>query len=57
MAENTFMQEAFKIVVPKLGVLWHTAWQWTQEAGREGRVLEHMPDGLAAENARLRREV
>ncbi len=45
-----------KIVAPKLGVSWHTARQWTQAARREGRVVESMPEDLAAENARLRRE-
>ncbi|KMY22938.1 transposase [Actinobaculum suis] len=57
MAENISMQEACKIVAPKLGVSWHTARQWTQAARREGRVPERLPEDLAAENARLRREV
>ncbi|MDK4288546.1 hypothetical protein QPX14_07365 [Corynebacterium pseudodiphtheriticum] len=30
LAENLSMQQACKIVAPKLGVLWHTARQWTQ---------------------------
>ncbi|AEX82000.1 hypothetical protein ACQXY1_09925 [Corynebacterium diphtheriae] len=30
LAENMSMQEAGKIVAPKLGVSWHTARQWTQ---------------------------
>ncbi|MDK4238976.1 hypothetical protein QPX08_05550 [Corynebacterium propinquum] len=50
------MQEACKFVAPKLGVSWHTARQWTQAARREGHVVESMPEDLAAENARLRRE-
>ena len=56
LAENLSMQEACKIVAPKLGVSWHTARQWTQTARREGRLLERMPEDLEAENARLRRE-
>ncbi|MFR9850102.1 IS3 family transposase [Corynebacterium striatum] len=56
LAENISMQAACKIVAPKLGVSWHTARQWTQAARREGRVVESMPEDLAAENARLRRE-
>ncbi|MDN6407410.1 MAG: transposase [Corynebacterium casei] len=56
LAENFSMQAACKIVVPKLDVLWHTARQWTQAARREGRVTERLPEDLAAENARLRRE-
>ena len=38
LAENISMQEAYKIVAPKLGVSWHTARQWAQAARREGRV-------------------
>lgn len=44
-------------MAPKLGVSWHTARQWTQAARREGRVLGRLPEDLAAENVRLRREV
>ncbi|WP_216395573.1 hypothetical protein [Arcanobacterium phocae] len=32
VAENVSLQEACKIVAPKLGVSWHTAAQWTQVA-------------------------
>ena len=32
LAENLSMQNACKIVAPKLGVSWHTARQWTQAA-------------------------
>ncbi|MCQ9334356.1 IS3 family transposase [Corynebacterium phoceense] len=56
LAENISMQAACQAVAPKLGVSWHTARQWTQAARREGRVVESMPEDLAAENARLRRE-
>ena len=56
LAENISMQEACRIVAPKLGVSWHTARQWTQAARREGRVTERLPEDVAAENARLRRE-
>lgn len=57
LTENISTQEACKIVAPKLGVSWHTARQWTQAARREGRAPERLPEDLAAENARLRREV
>lgn len=56
MAENMSMQTACQVVAPKLGVSWHTARQWTQQARRNGRVADRMPEDLAAENARLRRE-
>lgn len=56
LVENISMQAACKIVAPKLGVSWHTARQWTQAARREGRVSERLPEDLAAENTRLRRE-
>lgn len=56
LAEDISMQEACKIVAPKLGVSWHTARQWVQVARREGRVVERMPEDVVAENARLRRE-
>ncbi|WP_342318502.1 transposase [Corynebacterium mayonis] len=57
VAENLSMQDACQAVAPKLGVSWHTARQWTQAARRDGRVPDHLPEDLAAENARLRREV
>lgn len=50
------MQEACKIVAPKLGVLWHTAWQWAHAARREGRVTDPLPEDLGAEVAKLRHE-
>lgn len=50
------MQEAFKIVAPKLGVSWHTARQWAQAARREGRAIDPLPEDLLAEVAKLRRE-
>ena len=54
LAENMSMHPARQAVAPKLGVSWHTARQWTQQAvRREGRVPEHQPEDLAAENARL----
>ena len=56
LAENLSMQEACKAVAPKLGVSWHTARQWTQQARRDGMVPDRVPEDLAAENARLRRE-
>lgn len=56
LAEGVSTEAACKAVAPKLGVSWHTARQWTQRARREGRVVEPVPEDLAAENARLRRE-
>ncbi|WP_174775771.1 transposase [Corynebacterium rouxii] len=56
LAEGISMQEACKIVAPKLGVSWHTARQWPQQARREGTAPERMPEDLAVENVRLRRE-
>ncbi|MDK4326351.1 hypothetical protein QPX54_07525 [Corynebacterium propinquum] len=50
------MQQACKIVAPKLGVSWHTARQWTQAVRRERRVVERMPEDMQAEISRLRRE-
>ena len=55
LSENMSMQEACKIVAPKLGVSWHTARQWTQQARRDGDVTRAEEDAIA-ENARLRRE-
>ena len=40
----------------KVGGSWHTARQWTQQARRAGNIPEPVPEDLAAENARLRRE-
>lgn len=48
LAENLSMQEACKIIAPKLGVSWHTARQWTQAARREGRVTERLREDLVA---------
>ncbi|WP_431604412.1 transposase [Corynebacterium propinquum] len=56
LAENLSMQQACKIVAPKLGVSWHTARQWTQAVRREGHVVERMPEDMQAEISRLRRE-
>lgn len=56
VAENMSIQAACQAVVPKLGVSWHTARQWTQAARRNGHAPERLPEDLAAENARLRRE-
>ncbi|MDK4327708.1 transposase [Corynebacterium pseudodiphtheriticum] len=56
LAENISMQEACKFVAPKLGVSWHTARQWTQQARRHGLTREHQPEDLVAEVAKLRRE-
>ncbi|MDK4289520.1 transposase [Corynebacterium pseudodiphtheriticum] len=56
LAENMSMQEACKIVAPKLGVSWHTARQWAQAARREGRVTNPLPEDLVVEVTKLRRE-
>ncbi len=50
------MHAAGQAVAPKLGGSWHTARQWTQQARRAGNTPEPVPEDLAAENARLRRE-
>ena len=55
LSENMSRQEACKIVAPKLGVSWHTARQWTQQARRDGDVTRAEEDAIT-ENARLRRE-
>ena len=51
LAENLSMQQACKIVAPKLGVSWHTARQWTQAVRRE-----RIPEDMQAEITRLRLE-
>ncbi|MDK8718944.1 transposase [Corynebacterium pseudodiphtheriticum] len=56
LAENMSMQSACQAVAPKLGVSWHTAWQWAQAARREGRVTNPLPEDLVAEVTMLRRE-
>ncbi|MCG7251855.1 transposase [Corynebacterium pseudodiphtheriticum] len=55
LAENLSMHPACQAVAPKLGVSWHTARQWTQQARRDGDVTRAEED-VIAENARLRRE-
>ena len=54
LAENMSMQAACQAVAPKLGVSWHTARQWTQQARRAGNTPEPVPEDLAAENHQLR---
>lgn len=56
LAENMSRQEACKIVAPKLGVSWHTAWQWAQAVRREGRVTNPLPEDVVLEVAKLRSE-
>ncbi|WGH92270.1 IS3 family transposase [Auritidibacter ignavus] len=56
LAENLSLQAACKLVGPKLGVSWHTARQWVQQARKAGGVHRAGED-VIAENARLRREV
>lgn len=56
LVENMSMQEACKIVAPKLGVSWHTARQRAQAARRKGRVTSPVPENLVAEVSKLRRE-
>jgi len=55
-AENLSMQQARQAVGPKLGVSWHTARQWTQQARRDGCTHQHQPEDLVGEVAKLRRE-
>lgn len=55
LAEGLSMQAACQAVAPKLGVSWHTARQWVQEARKTGRVMRAEED-VITENARLRRE-
>lgn len=50
------MHPACQAAAPKLGVPWHIARQCAQPAQRKGQVAEHLPEDLAAENVRLRRE-
>ena len=56
LAENLSMQQACQEVAPKLGVSWHTARQWTQQARRDGLTREYQSEDLVAEVAKLRRE-
>ena len=49
------MQAACQAVAPKLGISWHTARQWVQQARRDG-VITRVEGDVIAENARLRRE-
>ena len=55
LAEGLSLQGACQVVASKLGVSWHTARQWIQEARKTGRVMRAEED-IIAENARLRRE-
>ncbi|MBM7825099.1 transposase-like protein [Arcanobacterium pluranimalium] len=55
LAENLSMQAACQAVAPKLGVSWHTARQWVQQARRDGAITR-VEEDVIAENARLRRE-
>ena len=44
LAENLSMQQACQAVAPELGVSWHTARQWTQQARRDSHAREHLPE-------------
>lgn len=55
LAEGVSIQAACEVVVPKLGVCWHTARQWVQQARRSG-TLRRAEEDMIAEKARLRRE-
>ena len=55
LAENLSLHAACQAVAPKLGVSWHSARQWVQQAGRGGGVTRAEED-IIAEYARLRRE-
>lgn len=52
LAEGLSIHDACQVVAPKLGVLWHTARQWLQQARKTGRVTRAEED-LIAENARV----
>ncbi len=57
LAEGLSVHAACKHVAPKLGVSWHTARQWVQQARRDsGGEVERPQEDVIAENARLRRE-
>ena len=56
LTENLSMQQACQAVETKLGVAWHTARQWTQQARRDGHTHQHQPEDLIAEVAKLRCE-
>ncbi|MGV9181792.1 IS3 family transposase [Arcanobacterium canis] len=55
LAEGVSMRAACEVVAPKLGVSWHTARQWVQQARRLG-TIQRAEEDVIAENARLRRE-
>ena len=55
LAEGISIQEACQVVAPKLGVSWHTARRWLQQARKPGRLVRAEED-VIAENARPRRE-
>lgn len=56
LAENLSLRAACQAVAPKLGVSWHTACQWVQQARRDSAVPRSREE-LIAENAWLRREI
>lgn len=56
LAENLTINSACQAVAPKLGVSWHTARQWVQQARKDGSLTRDQED-VIAENARLRREI
>ena len=55
LAEGLSTQAACQVVAPKLGVSWHTARQWVQQARKRG-LPQRAEEDVIAENARLRRE-
>ena len=55
LAEGLSIQDACQTVAPKLGVSWHTARQWVQQARWDG-VITRAEEDVITENARLRRE-
>lgn len=56
LAENLTIKSACQAVAPKLGVSWHTARQWVQQARKTG-TLTRAEEDVIVENARLRREI
>ena len=55
VGKRGLLQAACQAVAPKLGISWHTARQWVQQARRDG-VITRVEGDVIAENARLRRE-
>lgn len=55
LAENLSTHAACQAIAPKLGISWHTARLWVQQARKTG-IITRTEEYIIAENARLRRE-